>query len=91
MKSYPMNDGYLLIQKKRISGELIIYEHLNSFDSYSIFFSDLQETKRLFEKYKPTHVIHLAAMVGGLFHNMNNNLDFLVSELIFSFSSKLVL
>lgn len=42
------------------------------------FFSDLQETRSLFEKYKPTHVIHLAAMVGGLFHNMNNNLDFLV-------------
>lgn len=32
----------------------------------------------LFAKYKPTHVIHLAAMVGGLFHNMAHNLDFLV-------------
>lgn len=31
----------------------------------------------MFDKYQPTHVIHLAAMVGGLFHNMNNNLDFL--------------
>ncbi|KAI5714023.1 hypothetical protein M8J76_009704 [Diaphorina citri] len=30
----------------------------------------------LFSKYKPTHVIHLAAMVGGLFHNMSHNLDF---------------
>ncbi|XP_050548229.1 GDP-L-fucose synthase-like [Daktulosphaira vitifoliae] len=39
--------------------------------------SNLQDTRTLFEKYKPTHVIHLAAMVGGLFHNMNNNLDFL--------------
>jgi len=39
--------------------------------------NDLQATKNLFEKHKPTHVIHLAAMVGGLFHNMNNNLDFL--------------
>ncbi|XP_075155495.1 GDP-L-fucose synthase-like protein [Haematobia irritans] len=38
---------------------------------------DLEATKALFEKVKPTHVIHLAAMVGGLFHNMNNNLDFL--------------
>ncbi|CAK1541232.1 unnamed protein product [Leptosia nina] len=34
------------------------------------------ETEALFEKYKPTHVIHLAAMVGGLFHNMAHNLDF---------------
>ena len=24
----------------------------------------------LFDKYKPTHVIHLAALVGGLFKNM---------------------
>ncbi|XP_075236191.1 GDP-L-fucose synthase-like protein [Lycorma delicatula] len=38
--------------------------------------SDLEQTKKLFDKYHPTHVIHLAAMVGGLFHNMSNNLDF---------------
>lgn len=30
----------------------------------------LQETQQIFERYKPTHVIHLAAIVGGLFHNM---------------------
>lgn len=29
-----------------------------------------QETEAIFEKYKPTHVIHLAAKVGGLFANM---------------------
>lgn len=40
---------------------------------------DLAETRALFAKYQPTHVIHLAAMVGGLFHNMSNNLHFLVS------------
>jgi len=34
--------------------------------------------RKLFEKVKPTHVIHLAAMVGGLFKNMKYNLDFLV-------------
>lgn len=34
------------------------------------------ETKALFDKHKPTHVIHLAAMVGGLFRNMKYNLDF---------------
>ncbi|KAL1449424.1 hypothetical protein WDU94_001933, partial [Cyamophila willieti] len=39
--------------------------------------SNLESTKQLFEKHKPTHVIHLAAMVGGLFHNMAHNLDFL--------------
>lgn len=39
---------------------------------------NLEETRKLFEKYQPTHVIHLAAMVGGLFHNLRNNLHFLV-------------
>lgn len=42
--------------------------------------SDNEETRKLFDKYKPTHVIHLAAMVGGLFHNMAHNLDFLVCK-----------
>lgn len=34
------------------------------------------ETEALFEKHHPTHVIHLAAMVGGLFRNLRYNLDF---------------
>ena len=34
------------------------------------------DTVRIFEKYQPTHVIHLAAMVGGLFKNMKYKLDF---------------
>ncbi|KAJ8522417.1 hypothetical protein ONZ45_g1004 [Pleurotus djamor] len=38
---------------------------------------DAEQTRRLFEKYKPTHVIHLAAMVGGLFKNMKYKLTFL--------------
>lgn len=38
---------------------------------------DKESTVKLFEKYKPTHVIHLAAMVGGLFYNMGHNLEFL--------------
>ncbi|TRY97595.1 hypothetical protein DNTS_033221, partial [Danionella cerebrum] len=35
-----------------------------------------EETRAIFEKHRPTHVIHLAAMVGGLFRNMRQNLDF---------------
>ena len=35
-----------------------------------------EATKALFEKYKPTHVIHLAAMVGGLFRNMKYPVEF---------------
>ena len=42
------------------------------------FPSDMVQTQAVFEQHKPTHVIHLAAMVGGLFKNMKFNLDFLV-------------
>ncbi|CED82874.1 gdp-l-fucose synthetase [Phaffia rhodozyma] len=36
----------------------------------------------IFEKYKPTHVIHLAALVGGLFRNMRLKLTFLRENLL---------
>ena len=39
--------------------------------------SSWEDTTRMFEKYKPTHVIHLAACVGGLFKNMNNKVNML--------------
>ncbi|KAK4879263.1 hypothetical protein RN001_007409 [Aquatica leii] len=42
---------------------------------------DYKATENIFKKYKPTHVIHLAAMVGGLFHNLSHNLDFLRNNL----------
>jgi hypothetical protein len=35
---------------------------------------DYAQTRAIFDKYKPTHVIHLAAIVGGLFKNMRENL-----------------
>lgn len=44
--------------------------------------TDAIATKNLFEKYQPTHVIHLAAMVGGLFRNMKQNLDFMRNNLL---------
>lgn len=37
---------------------------------------DTESTRDIFKKHRPTHVIHLAAMVGGLFANMKANLDF---------------
>jgi len=37
---------------------------------------DFEATKAIFEKYKPTHVIHLAAYVGGLFKNMKSPVEF---------------
>ncbi|XP_046844817.1 GDP-L-fucose synthase-like [Xenia sp. Carnegie-2017] len=44
--------------------------------------SNTEETKAIFEKYKPTHIIHLAAMVGGLFRNLKYNLDFLRKNIL---------
>ncbi|KCV68448.1 GDP-L-fucose synthase [Fonticula alba] len=35
-----------------------------------------EHVRGIFEKHKPTHVIHLAAMVGGLFRNMRCQADF---------------
>ncbi|KAL1926155.1 hypothetical protein VTP01DRAFT_6020 [Rhizomucor pusillus] len=40
------------------------------------------DTRAIFEKYKPTHVIHLAALVGGLFKNMKYKLDFLRDNML---------
>jgi nucleoside-diphosphate-sugar epimerase len=48
-----------------------------NFKKVVILCSNYESTKELFDKHKPTHVIHLAAMVGGLFHNMSDNLGFL--------------
>jgi len=37
---------------------------------------DAAQTEALFQKYKPTHVIHLAAFVGGLYRNMKYGVEF---------------
>jgi len=37
---------------------------------------DRKATEAIFDKYKPTHVIHLAAKVGGLFANMAQKVEF---------------
>jgi len=39
-------------------------------------FRDRKATEAIFEKFKPTHVIHLAAKVGGLFANMEQKVEF---------------
>lgn len=37
---------------------------------------DRKATEAIFDKYKPTHVLHLAAKVGGLFANMAQKVEF---------------
>lgn len=43
--------------------------------------TNYEETRKLFERIMPTHVINLAAMVGGLFHNLRHNLQFFTKNM----------
>ena len=43
--------------------------------------TNVEKTQKLFEKVKPTFVIHLAALVGGLFANMADKVGFLEKNL----------
>ena len=46
----------------------------------------MDDTKRMFETHRPTHVIHLAACVGGLFKNMNQKVDMLEKNMLINFN-----
>ena len=48
--------------------------------------TSFDETKNMFEKYKPNYVIHLAACVGGLYKNMNNKVEMLEKNLIINYN-----
>ena len=37
---------------------------------------NFEETKAIFERHKPTHCLHLAAFVGGLFRNLKYKVEF---------------
>lgn len=57
-------------------------EHWVFASSKDVDLTDSKATQTYFERIRPTHVIHLAAKVGGLFANMNGNLEFFVSQLL---------
>ena len=48
--------------------------------------SSFEQTKAMFEKYKPNYVIHLAACVGGLYKNMNNKVEMLEKNLMINYN-----
>jgi len=56
--------------------------------------TNLEETEeKVFARYHPTHIIHLAAMVGGLFKNMRLKVEFfrqnfLINDTILHLSHK---
>ena len=60
-----------VIDKQKPAGETWVF--LNSADGD---LTDKEATRLIYEKYKPTHVIHLAAKVGGLFANMKYRVEF---------------
>eukprot|EP00227_Mantoniella_beaufortii_P007459 CAMPEP_0197591758 /NCGR_PEP_ID=MMETSP1326-20131121/13895_1 /TAXON_ID=1155430 /ORGANISM="Genus nov. species nov., Strain RCC2288" /LENGTH=318 /DNA_ID=CAMNT_0043157313 /DNA_START=137 /DNA_END=1093 /DNA_ORIENTATION=+ len=60
-----------VIEAEKPAGETWVF--LSSKDGN---LTDPVETAAIFEKYKPTHVIHLAAQVGGLFANMKHKVQF---------------
>jgi GDP-L-fucose synthase len=62
--------------------EAVVNENANPEESWVFASSseadlrDREATRGLFERVKPTHVIHLAAMVGGLFRNLKYKVEF---------------
>ena len=48
---------------------------------------DRKATEAIFERVRPTHVIHLAAMVGGLFANMSKKVEFYRENMLMYFFS----
>jgi GDP-L-fucose synthase len=47
---------------------------------------EMDQTKKMFEKYNPTYVIHLAGHVGGLYKNMNNKVEMLEKNVLINFN-----
>ena len=48
--------------------------------------SSMEDTRKLFDALRPSHVIHLAACVGGLFKNMNHKVDMLEKNLLINYN-----
>ena len=59
------------VKKENVVGERWVY--LTSKDGD---LRDKEATRLIFEKFRPTYVIHLAARVGGLFANMKYRVEF---------------
>ncbi|EQC41580.1 GDP-L-fucose synthase [Saprolegnia diclina VS20] len=55
--------------------ETWVFTHSNEAD-----LTDLEATRALFARHKPTHVLHLAAMVGGLYRNLAQPVDFFMAN-----------
>jgi hypothetical protein len=73
--------SYLIIYSEKYSPCYWLIRQVSQMSIQLFYFlSDRAATEAIFNRIKPTHVIHLAAMVGGLFRNLKYNLDFYVSK-----------
>jgi GDP-L-fucose synthase len=59
--------------------EKYTFKYLSSKDGNLVSF---EETKEIFQKYKPLYVIHLAARVGGLYRNSKENIEMYEDNLL---------
>lgn len=59
-----------VVNKQMVPGETWIYANSKAAD-----LTDKESTRAYFMKVKPTHCIHLAAMVGGLFRNLKYKVE----------------
>lgn len=59
-----------VLEKERDASDEYQFVFVSSRDANLV---DIDATKLLFNKHKPTYVIHLAAKVGGLYANMGAN------------------
>lgn len=71
---------------KKIACERGISDDFIFVSSRDADLTNYQDTERMFQKYQPTHVIHLAACVGGLFKNMKYKVDMLEKNLLINFN-----
>jgi len=70
--------------KMHVSGNLKENEEWVFLSSKDGDLRDRKATEAIFEKFKPTHVIHLAAKVGGLFANLAQKVEFYRENILIS-------
>ena len=67
---------------KRVSKNLVNKFKIIFLSSKDCNLENYDKTVELFEFFKPTYVIHLAAKVGGLYKNMNNKVEMFESNMM---------
>jgi len=76
-----VGNGLKVVSKDYIEKYNFIYISSKDFN-----LTNYDQTKDMFEKYRPNYVIHLAACVGGLYKNMNNKVEMLEKNLMINYN-----